>query len=100
MRWLNTPQPPATGRPKSKGRLVFSAAFLTGTALVTGWLGLNRAEEGRVKLRSWPEVLVTDQPALFWSLIASHWVIVILCLGLSGLAIRALLASSARDVRR
>ncbi|HEX8660456.1 MAG TPA: hypothetical protein VF686_01220 [Brevundimonas sp.] len=99
MRWPNPPQPPTTRRPKSKGRLVFDAALFTGTALVMGWAGLDRAQAGRVTLRSWPDVLVTDQPGLFWALIAGHWVIVAVCLGLSGLAIRALLAPSAKDVR-
>lgn len=99
MRWLNTPQPPATGRPKSRGRLVFDVTLFMGTALVMGWAGLDRAEEGRVSLRSWPDVLLTDQPRLFWALIAGHWGIVIVCLGLSALAIRALLAPAAGDVR-
>ena len=37
------------------------------------------------------KVLLADQPGLFWSLLAVHVVIVLICLAVSALSARALL---------
>lgn len=95
MRWPNTNQS-MPARPKSKRRLVLDAVIFLILAVVMGWAALGRAEEGRISLRSWPDVLAAEQPGLFWALIAGHWLIVAIGLGLSGLAIRALFSQGPR----
>ena len=86
---------PLTGRPKSKGRLAIDAVLVLVAAVVVGWSGLHRLGEGVVTLRRGPEVFLATQPGLFWSLTGLHVAVVLVCLAISGLAIRALLQAFA-----
>ena len=82
---------PLTGRPKSKGRLAIDAVLFLAAAGVVGWSGLHRLGEGVVTLRRGPEVFLSTQPGLFWTLTGLHVAVVLICLAISGLAARTLL---------
>ncbi len=89
----NRIDPPVKTRPKSKGRLALDAVLFLAAAGVVAWAGLRDILNGRLTVQRGPDVLLGDQPGLFWSLLAVHVVIVVICLAVSALSTRALLKS-------
>lgn len=89
----NRIDPPVNTRPKSKGRLALDAVLFLAAAGVVAWAGLRDIFNGRLTVQRGPDVLLADQPGLFWSLLAVHIVIVLICLAVSALSARALLKS-------
>lgn len=86
----NKIDPPVNTRPKSRGRQALDAVLFLAAAGVVAWSGLRDIFNGRLTVRRGADVMLADQPGLFWGLLVVHVVIVLICLAVSALSVRAL----------
>lgn len=87
----NRIDPPADSRPKSRGRHALDAVLFLAAAGVVALPGLRDIFNGRLMVRRGADVILADQPGPFWSLLVVHVVIVLICLAVGALSVRALL---------
>ena len=87
----NKIDPPVSTRPKSRGRQALDVVLFLVAAGVVAWSGLRDIFNGRLTVQRGPDVMLADQPGLFWGLLIVHIVIIAICLTVSALSARALL---------
>jgi hypothetical protein len=80
-------------KPKSRGRNIMDAVLFGALAVLFLVTAFWRIDIGEISLRRGSVVRLSENPTEFWIWIAVHGLIVLVCAGLSVIAVRGALRS-------